>query len=110
MTLTRTTDHETALAAGFDIVAPGYWVRPDSAQISRIRPEYAVGMLGRPYIARKGDPLPVVGQEAASFYTMREAVAWIGPIELEDHDDCTCTECMERAEERFAYARDNWYS
>lgn len=66
MTLTRTTDHETALAAGFDIVRPGEWVRPDNAALSRYN--------GR-YIAHRDVSW---GTKAAAFYTMAEAVAWVG--------------------------------
>ena len=97
MTLTRTTDHETALAGGFDIVRPGYWVRPDSAEVWRW-----TGRIGKvsEYHARTS------AGALARFWTMREAVEWIGPV---DHD-CTCPDCLERAEERYAYARDNWYS
>ena len=38
-TYTYSADHETALAGGFDIVAIGAWVRPDSAAIGRHEPE-----------------------------------------------------------------------
>ena len=116
MTLTASTDHETALAGGFDIVRPGYWVRPDNAEVRRDfqypdprrvttsgAPHFLTGIQpgrDRGYFARRADG------DGAAFYTMREAVEWIGPV---DHD-CTCPDCMERAEERYAYARDNWYS
>jgi hypothetical protein len=73
MTATIGTDHETALAAGFDIVSPGRWVRPDSAEVRRDT------IPGEPrYTARR--PGRVDYRHSVLFYTMREAVEWIGPV------------------------------
>lgn len=65
-------DHATALAGGFDIIEAGRWVRPDNASIVRsdISPRYRA--------TRDYGPEPW-----ASFYTMREAVEWIGPTRRE---------------------------
>jgi hypothetical protein len=121
MTLTQhSTDHETALAGGFDIVEAGRWVRPDNASIVRsdIAPRYRA--------TRDYGPTPWV-----AFYTMREAVEWIGPTGIEEAEP-TCdicdrsqddspagfaidwnpetgnhATCEELAEERYAYQRDN---
>ena len=73
------TDHETALAGGFDIVAPGYWVRPDNASITRLQPPLFAMAHGRRYVAWCDNPEAFQGRAAGSFYTMREAVEWIGP-------------------------------
>jgi len=67
MTLTQSADHETALAAGFDIVGAGRWVRPDRAELWRTTGRVL-------YIGRRSD-----GRDER-FYTMAEAVEWIGPV------------------------------
>jgi len=78
ITATYSTDHETALAAGFDIVSPGRWVRPDSAAIWRSFPESPHHQY---YLARRSSYV------WAPFYTMREAVEWIGPVTEPDYLD-----------------------
>lgn len=66
------TDHETALAGGFDIVAPGIWVRPDNAAIYRDQDRYGFKRFYPAYIAIRAD------DRRSRFYTMTEAVEWIG--------------------------------
>lgn len=88
-TTTRLSDHETALAGGFDIVEAGHWVRPDGAEIRRqipaqpLEPAWAKPVTAAPaiYWTRHPHPLAFGGTAKAHFYTMREAVEWIGPLE-----------------------------
>ena len=75
MTLsTYSHDIETARAGGFDIVEPGYWVRPDNATIRKVLRRRGDGWqrFYPPFIAIRPDDM------RARFYTLTEAVEWIG--------------------------------
>jgi hypothetical protein len=76
MTLTATRDHDRALAAGFDILEGGpvtRWARPDSAEVRRVLDIFGGGFR---YTARRS-----LDARWATFYTMAEAVEWIGGTE-----------------------------